>query len=162
MMVMVRERDRSGTGGERSLNLPLPGVSGNSGQGTKVDVTELLNAPEKNIALLREIALGHREAAVRWKCVCALASLPADAADALTLIVRESADSAVRHRADRAWRPITVVLGALVMTGTAFAVLHREDVKVALLHRHARGDWGIFAVKTGRPTNRLSLKTADS
>jgi hypothetical protein len=44
--------------------------------------------------------------------------------------------------ARRALRPITVVLGALVMTGTAFAVLHREDVKETLLRRHARGDWG--------------------
>lgn len=28
------------------------------------------------------------------------------------------------------------------MTGTAFADLHREDVKEALHRRHARGDWG--------------------
>jgi hypothetical protein len=139
---MAREHERSGSGQGEALKLPARGARNNSGQGAKVDVAELLKAPEKNIPLLREITLGHREAAVRWKCVCALASLPAAAADALTLILRESADSAVRHRADRALRPITVVLGALVMTGTAFATLHREDVKAALLHRHARGDWG--------------------
>jgi hypothetical protein len=142
MRVTARERERSGSGQGEALKLPARGARNNSGQGAKIDVAELLKAPEKNIPLLREIALGHRESAVRWKCVCALAALPADAADALTLILRESTDSAVRHRADRALRPIAAALGALVMTGTAFAVLHREDVKEALLRRHARGDWG--------------------
>ena len=99
-------------------------------------------SPVENAPLLREIAIGHRDPGVRWRCVCALASRPADAADALTLLLRESADSAVRHRAGRALRPVTVVLGALVMTSTAFSALHRDDVKQALLRRHALGDWG--------------------
>lgn len=142
MGIMAQERERSGSGQGEALNFFQLGALNNSGRGAKIDVAELLKAPEKNISLLREIALGHRDAAIRWKCVCALASLPVDAADALTLILRQSADTTVRRRADRALRPVTVVLGALVMTGNAFAVLYREDVKEALLHRHALGDWG--------------------
>lgn len=110
--------------------------------GSGARVTELFANPKANIPLLREITIGHRDAAVRWQCVCALAALPVEAADALALILRESSDCTIRSRADRALRPVCVVLGALVLTSTAFAVLHREDVKEALLRRHARGDWG--------------------
>lgn len=143
MILMGRELPHSGSGNGTQGAQSAPGAAHappRLNAGTRI--TELLKCPRENFPLLREIAIGHRDAAVRWQCVCALVSLGNEAADALTLILRESADSDVRARADRALRPITVILGALVMTGTAFGILRREDVKVALLHRHARADWG--------------------
>lgn len=143
MMVMIREKYRSGSGMQNSTpQEPCPGTSEKVIHGPRLDVAHLLKAPLENASLLREIAIGHRDPEVRWQCVCSLAALCGGAADALGLILRESSDATVRARADRALRPITVELGALVMTGTAFAGLNREDAKTALLRRHARGDWG--------------------
>lgn len=132
-MVMIREQYRSGSGMQNSTpQEPCPGTSEKMTQGPRLDVAHLLQAPLENASLLREIAIGHRDPQIRWQCVCSLAALRGHAADALGLIHRESSDSTVRSRADRALRPITVVLGAVVMTGTAFSDLHREDVKEAL------------------------------
>lgn len=142
MMIMIREPYRSGSGMQHTPEDSCRGTNKNAAEIPRFDVAHLFTSPHENIPLLREVAIGHRDPETRWKCVCALAFLGNNATDALAVILRESMDSVVRARADRALRPVTVVLGALVMTGTAFGVLHREDVKVALLRRHARGDWG--------------------
>jgi hypothetical protein len=142
MMIMIREPYRSGSGMQHTPEDSCRGTNKNAAEIPRFDVAHLFTSPHENIPLLREVAIGHRDPETRWKCVCALASLGKNATDALAVILRESMDSVVRARADRALRPVTVVLGALVMTDTAFGVLHREDVKVALLRRHARGDWG--------------------
>lgn len=141
-MLLMREQCRSGSGMQNTQGELCPGTNKKMVQDTRFDLARLLTSPFENRSLLREIAIGHRDPDIRWQCVCALASLGNEADDALSIILSESSDSIVRARADRALHPITVILGALVMTGSAFAILHREDVKVALLRRHARGDWG--------------------
>lgn len=145
MILMAAESRRSATGNANMSHAGpphRPAAIDHTVTRPRIDLAQLLNAPDKDIPLIREIAIGHRDPEVRWQCVCALASLGNEAADALTLILRESSDAAVRARANRVLRPITVVLGALVMTGTAFATLDRGVLKETLLRRHARGDWG--------------------
>jgi hypothetical protein len=143
MITMGRDDSRGGGGNGKEGAQSTPGAADAINRPSSgARLPQLSKDPQANISLLREVALGHHDPTVRWQCVCALAVLGDAAVEALAIILRESSDSVVRARADRALRPITVILGALVMTGTAFGTLHREDVKVALLRRHARGDWG--------------------
>ena len=92
MMIMIRESYRSESGMQHTPEDSFPGTNKNAAESPRFDVAHLFTSPHENIPLLREVAIGHRDAETRWKCVCALAALPADAADVLAFILRESSD----------------------------------------------------------------------
>lgn len=124
----------------RDITMPPAGKAATQPPAQPLDVAAVLKAPAQHSSLLRELALGHRDSETRWKAVSALATLPQAAHD-LAFLANESADLAVRSRADRAVRPIIMLMGKTVMTRTAMAELNPADMQKAL-ERHSLGDWG--------------------